>query len=164
MIIISYLSDYYKTQFGYATALNRMKDHTLVVLETKESLISFLKNYNYSDNQVVILAHGGKSGISKSQEIDESFVGWQELLNSFINIQIAHRLKLNLCAICNSNSILEHNIIQNINLILYSNSKVSSIHAALELSGNDFTTKINNFEDDDKGELLYGFYSNELLV
>ncbi|NWL04260.1 hypothetical protein DM790_25870 [Flavobacterium collinsii] len=155
MIILYYLSDEDSHQFTFNTSRVKMEMHTLFIVNNREDFLAFFNAYNYEENEIIICAHGGSTGISKTQNIDESFISWTDLLNLIANI--GNDVKLNLCAICSSFNILNFQIPNNIKLILYSETGVNSILTAIDLFEKNYKLIINSIEDED-GELLYSAF------
>ena len=157
MTIFNYLTAEHNDSLNLINLKEHRNIHDVQDVTSAESLLTLLTTYDFNNNILVILAHGGTTGISRDANNSE-FVEYSQIVNAINNNVVVPHLDLNLCAVCSSINILpyipENN--QILRSVSYSLTLMESIDNAVRISDLGFDRVGLQYEDEE-GNLLYGF-------
>jgi hypothetical protein len=131
MTIIDFLSEADHLTPGYKAAQTKFVGHEHFRVLNGQNLLERLLQGNFNKNKLLILAHGGPTGIASASSNGQT-VTYVDILNSLNEIENHEPFELNLAAVCNSIAIEEYNNLfpPSLSILWCSENETSSIDAA----------------------------------
>jgi hypothetical protein len=131
MTVIDFLCEADRETLGYKAVQKQFNGHEHIPVVNGQMITNRLRQGNFEENKLIILAHGGQTGIASSPANGQT-ISYTEILNSLNDIVNDVPFELNLAAICNSVVIERyHNLFPAVLRVIWcTENETSSIDAA----------------------------------